>query len=171
VEETLRSERGPVAQLVRSLVRKRDFYAGGLVILFGLVMALKGPSYRLGTLMHMGPGFLPTALGVILIFLGLLIAGTAMVTPESDDERILPEHPEWLGWACILAGPLCFILFGSLFGLIPGIFFCVFVSSLGDRTATLKNSIVLAALVTIFGVGLFSYLLQVPMPLLTWRGL
>jgi hypothetical protein len=25
--------------------------------------------------------------------------------------------------------------------------------------------------VTIFGVGLFSYLLQVPMPLLTWRGL
>jgi sulfite exporter TauE/SafE len=171
VEDSLRSERGPVAQLVHSLVRKRDFYAGGLVILFGLVMALKGPSYRLGTLMHMGPGFLPTALGIILVFLGLLIAGTAMVTPESDDERILPEHPEWLGWACILAGPLCFILFGSLFGLIPGIFFCVFVSSLGDRAATIKSSIVLATVVTIFGVGLFSYLLQVPMPLLTWRGL
>ena len=167
----MRSERGPVAQLVHSLVRKRDFYAGGLVILFGLVMALKGPSYRLGTLMHMGPGFLPTALGIILVFLGLLIAGTAMVTPESDDERILPEHPEWLGWACILAGPLCFILFGSLFGLIPGIFFCVFVCALGDRASTIKSSIVLATVVTIFGVGLFSYLLQVPMPLLTWRGL
>ncbi len=79
----MRSESGPVAQLVHSLVRKRDFYAGGLVILFGLVMALKGPGYRLGTLMHMGPGFLPTALGIILIFLGLLIAGTAAVTPES----------------------------------------------------------------------------------------
>jgi hypothetical protein len=24
--------------------------------------------------------------------------------------------------------------------------------------------------VTIFGVGLFSYFLQVPMPILTWRG-
>jgi len=167
----LRSERGPVAQLVHSLVHKRDFYAGGLVILFGLVMALKGPSYRLGTLMHMGPGFLPTALGIILIFLGLLIAGSAAATPAGEDERILPEHPEWLGWACILAGPLCFILFGSLFGLIPGIFFCVFVAALGDRTATLKSSIVLAAVVTIFGVGLFSYLLQVPMPLLAWRGL
>ncbi len=167
----MRSESGPVAQLVHSLVRKRDFYAGGLVILFGLVMALKGPGYRLGTLMHMGPGFLPTALGIILIFLGLLIAGTAAVTPESEDERILPEHPEWLGWACILAGPLCFILFGSYFGLIPGIFFCVFVSSLGDRAATIKGSIILATVVTIFGVGLFSYLLQVPMPLLTWRGL
>jgi hypothetical protein len=168
VEITLRP--GPVVQLVQNLVRKRDFYAGGLVILFGLVMALKGPGYHLGTLMHMGPGFLPTALGVILIFLGIVIAGTAAVTPEGEDERILPEHPEWLGWACILAGPLSFILFGSYFGLIPGIFACVFVSALGDRASTLKSSAILAAVVTIFGVGLFSYLLQVPMPLLTWRG-
>ena len=166
----MRSERSPVARLVHNLVRKRDFYAGGLVILFGLVMALKGPSYRLGTLMHMGPGFLPTALGIILVCLGLAIAGAAVATPEGEDERILPEHPEWLGWACILAGPLCFILFGSYFGLMPGIFACVFVSSLGDREATLKGSLILATVVTIFGVGLFSYLLQVPMPLLAWRG-
>jgi hypothetical protein len=32
----------------------------GLMMLFGLFMALNGPSYRLGTLMHMGPGFMPT---------------------------------------------------------------------------------------------------------------
>jgi putative tricarboxylic transport membrane protein len=171
VEDTLRSERGPVAQLVRNFVRKRDFYAGALVIFFGLVMALKGPGYRLGTLMHMGPGFLPTALGVILICLGIAIAATGLSVPEGEDEDILPAHPEWLGWACILAGPLCFILFGSLFGLIPAIFSCVFVAALGDRTSTLKGSVLLAAVVTVFGVGLFSYLLQVPMPLLAWRGL
>ena len=167
----MRSGRGSVAQLVQNLVRKRDFYAGALVIFFGLVMALKGPGYRLGTLMHMGPGFLPTALGVILICLGIAIAGTGLTVPEGEDEDILPEHPEWFAWACILAGPLCFILFGSLFGLIPAIFSCVFVSSLGDRTATLKGSVILAAVVTAFGVGLFSYILQVPMPLLAWRGL
>jgi hypothetical protein len=55
-----------------------------------------------------------------LIFLGILIAGTALGVPPGEDENILPPHPEWLGWACILAGPLCFILFGSFFGLIPG---------------------------------------------------
>ena len=45
----------------RELTRKRDFYAGGLMLLIGLGVALKGwSSYRLGTLMHMGPGFLPT---------------------------------------------------------------------------------------------------------------
>ena len=75
------------------------------------------------------------------------------------------------GWACILAGPLAFILFGSYFGLIPGTFACVFVSALGDREATIKSSAILAAVITVFGVGLFSYLLQIPMPLLAWRGL
>jgi len=160
-----------VFERVQNFVRKRDFYAGGLVILFGLVMALRGPTYNLGTLMHMGPGFLPTALGIILIGLGIAIAGTALGVPEGQDEDIFPAHPEWWGWACILAGPLCFILFGSYFGLIPGIFACVFVSALGDRTATLKNSFLLAAFVTVFGVALFSYLLQIPMPLMAWRGL
>jgi len=160
-----------VVQLVRNLVRKRDFYAGALVILFGLVMALKGPSYKLGTLMHMGPGFLPTALGIILIGLGIAIAATGLSVPEGEDEDILPANPEWFGWACILAGPLCFVLFGTYFGLIPAIFMCVFVSAFGDRSATLRGSSILAAVVTVFGVGLFSYLLQVPMPLLAWRGL
>jgi len=158
-------------RVVRNFVRKRDFYAGALVIFFGLVMALKGPGHRLGSLMHMGPGFMPTALGIILIGLGIAIAGTALSVPEGEDEDLLPANPEWFGWACILAGPICFILFGSYFGLIPATFMCVFVSAFGDRTATLKGSFLLATVVTVFGVALFSYVLQVPMPLLTWRGL
>lgn len=160
-----------MAAVMRNFMRKRDFYAGGLMILFGLVMALKGPTYRVGTLMHMGPGFLPTALGVILIALGIAIAGSALGVPEGEDEDILPENPEWWGWACILTSPLAFILFGTLGGLIPGTYACVFVAALGDRSATLKSSAILAAIITVFGVGLFHYLLQIPMPVLEWRGL
>jgi hypothetical protein len=172
-EETLRQfrEHASIAEFGRRLARKRDFYAGGLMILFGLIMALKGPSYRLGTLMHMGPGFLPTCLGVILIALGIVIAGGSLASPDGVDEDILPEHPQWLGWLLILAGPFCFILFGSYGGLAPGTFACVFVSALGDKSATWKSAFLLAAGVTVFGVGLFSYVLQVPMPVLEWRGL
>jgi hypothetical protein len=141
------------------------------MILFGLIMALKGPTYQLGTLMHMGPGFLPTVLGVILILLGIAIAGTALTAAEGEDEDILPEKPEWLAWACILASPLVFMLFGTYGGMAPGTFACVFVAAMGDREATVKNSAILAAVITIFGVGLFSYILQVPMPVFTWRGL
>ncbi len=153
------------------IVRKRDFYAGGLMILFGMVMALKGPSYQLGMLMHMGPGFLPTALGVILIGLGVAIGATATTVPDGEDEDILPAQPQWFAWACILASPLVFIIFGSYGGLVPGTFMCVFVAALGDKDATWKSSFLLAALITVFGVGLFSYVLQIPMPVLQWRGL
>ncbi|HML11816.1 MAG TPA: tripartite tricarboxylate transporter TctB family protein [Xanthobacteraceae bacterium] len=153
---------------MRSLLHKRDFYAGGLMMLFGLFAALNGPNYTLGTLMHMGPGFLPTTLGVILTILGIVIAGSAATTPEGEDESILPEHPQWFGWACILAGPLAFIVFGKLAGMIPGTFACVFVAALGDRDATWRGAAILAAVVTFFGVALFHYLLKIPMPLLRW---
>ena len=150
------------------LRNKRDFYAGLLMALFGLVAALEGGRYNVGTLMQMGPGFFPIALGVLLVLLGILIAGTGLATPDPGGERILPDNPQWRGWACIIAGPLLFMLLGQYGGLIPATFACVFVSALGDRTATLKGSLTLAAAITAFGAVLFSYILHVPLPLLRW---
>jgi hypothetical protein len=156
----------------RSRFYRRDYFAGGLMVLFGLVMAVKGPSYGLGTLVRMGPGFMPTVLGVILILIGIAIAGAA-VGSKADSEgqgvSILPEHPEWWGWLCIIAGPVLFIVLSEHFGMIPATFGCVFVSALGDRLTTWKSALILAVVVTVFGVGLFSYVLQVPMPVLEWR--
>jgi hypothetical protein len=153
-------------------VRKRDFYAGGLMALLGLGIALKGATYRAGTLMHMGPGFLPTALGVILVLLGIAI-GVAALAPDDghgDSQRILPENPQWLAWLCILMSPVAFIFFGRYFGMAPGTFACVFIAALGDNNKTWLGTFILATVVTVFGVGLFSYFLQVPMPVFTWRG-
>jgi hypothetical protein len=161
----------PASSTLRAFLTKRDFYAGGLMMLFGLGIALKGASYRAGTLMHMGPGFLPTALGILLVLLGIAIAATAF-SPAADghDEGLLPENPQWWAWFCILMSPVAFIVFGRYFGMAPATFFCVLVAACGDNDATWKGSIVLATVVTIFGVALFSYFLQVPMPIFTWRG-
>ena len=154
--------------LFGTLLKKRDFYAGGLMTLLGAAVTLDSLSYTLGTLTHMGPGMFPLMLGVTLTLIGVLILGTAIVAPLSDDERILPEKPEWFAWACILAGPVAFIILGEFFGLVPATFACVFIPALGDRTATLKGSAVLAAGVTVFGVALFSYVLKIPFPLFRW---
>ena len=140
------------------------------MVLFGLVAALKGPQYGMGNLMHMGPGYMPTALGVLLIILGVTISGTAATKHDPDeDQSILPEHPEWFAWACILAGPLAFIVFGKIGGMIPGTFMCIFVSALGDREATWKGAVGVATVVTTFGVLLFHNVLKIPMPVLTWN--
>lgn len=161
----------PSTSLLRELVRKRDFYAGGLMVLLGLGIALKGATYRGGTLMHMGPGFFPTSLGVILVLIGIAIAAAGMAPSEDEeDQSILPEHPQWWAWFCILMSPVLFILFGRYFGMAPGTFACVFIAALGDRNKTWKSVVILSTVVTVFGVALFSYLLQVPMPVFTWGG-
>ena len=151
-----------------TLLLKRDFYAGGLMTLLGAGVTLDSMSYTLGTLTHMGPGMFPLMLGVTLTLIGVLILGTALATPLGEDERILPKDKEWRGWACILAGPILFIILGEFFGLVAATFACVFVPALGDRTATLKGSLILATGVTFFGVLLFSYVLKIPFPMFRW---
>jgi hypothetical protein len=145
---------------------KRDYYAGGLMLLLGLGAAVTGTGYKFGTLARMGPGFMPVVLGVVLAFLGILIAGTALASSEPDDSKFLPAQPQWFGWLCIIGGPILFIIFGQIGGMIPAVFACVFVCALGDKTATYKSSFILAAGVTVFGVVLFHYLLSIPFPLL-----
>lgn len=153
---------------VHTLLRKKDFYAGGVMILLGLAVALDSTTYNLGTLTQMGPGMFPFMLGIVLTFVGVLITGTAAVTPLDPHERILPAEKQWRGWGCILAGPILFIIFGTYFGLFPATFMCVFVSALGDRTATLKGSFILAFSVALVGSLLFIYLLQSPFPMFKW---
>ena len=145
---------------------KRDYYAGGLMVLLGVGAAVTGSGYKFGSLARMGPGFMPVVLGIVLAFIGILIAGTALGSSEPDDRKFLPENPQWFGWLCILAGPVLFIVLGQFGGMIPAVFACVFVSALGDKTATYKSSFVLALGVTVFGVLLFHYLLNIPFPLL-----
>jgi hypothetical protein len=150
--------------LLRALAYKRDFYAGTLLIVLGCGTVLQARENTFGTLMHMGPGFFPTALGVILASLGMLIAGMAFGSLHERD-RILPAQPEWWGWTCIIAGPVAFMIFGEYGGMAPATFACVFISARGDRTATWKSSFLLALGVTFFGCILFSYVLKLPFPL------
>jgi uncharacterized membrane protein YhdT len=145
---------------------KRDYYAGGLMLLLGVGAAVTGSGYKFGSLARMGPGFMPVMLGIVLAFLGILIAATALGSSEPDDKKFLPDNPQWFGWLCILGGPILFIILGQYAGMIPAVFACVFVCALGDKTATYKSSAILAAGVTLFGVLLFHYVLSIPFPLL-----
>jgi uncharacterized membrane protein len=153
---------------VQNLLQKKDFYAGLVMVLLGAGVTLNSTTYNLGTFMHMGPGMFPFMLGILMIFVGILIFISGLMTPLEEGEQILPDSMEWRGWACILAGPIMFIIFGEYFGMVAATFMCVFVSALGDRTATLKSSVLLAAGITVAGAVLFSYVLKVPFPLFRW---
>lgn len=149
--------------------RKRDVYAGVLMTLIGAAISLNSyTNYRLGTLTQMGPGMFPLMLGVAMTFVGMLILGNAVAAARDPDETILPAQREWRGWACILAGPIAFILLGEYFGLAAATFGCVFVSALGERSSSVKEAAILAAIVTVIGCVLFSLVLKLNFPIVRW---
>ena len=150
-------------------LKKRDVYAGVLMTLIGAGISLNTYSnYRLGTLTQMGPGLFPLMLGVAMTFVGMLILGSAVATGRDENETVLPAQREWRGWACILAGPVCFIVLGEYFGLAAATFGCVFVSALGERSSSVKEAAILAAIVTVVGCVLFSLVLRLNFPILRW---
>jgi hypothetical protein len=148
-----------------AFTHRRDYYAGALMVLVGGGAALLGSQYQLGSLTSMGPGFFPTALGVLLAILGIVIAGTAAYAPAAKAEAA-PLRPDWRGWFCITGGALLFIGLAKYAGLVPAIFACVFVAAMGDRTNTWKEAALLATGMTVFGTLLFSYVLHIQIPVL-----
>jgi hypothetical protein len=150
---------------------KRDYYAGGLIALIGAGAAYEGSTYGIGSLAQMGSGFFPTVLGVGMILVGAAIAASGGVAGPATTGLEDPHHAastavDWRGWIAIIAGVCLFMLLCQFAGLLPAIFACVFVSALGSTTTTWKEALVLAVCVTVFGIVLFDYGLQIQIPIL-----
>lgn len=151
---------------------RRDYYGGALMCLIGLGAALQGLHYSFGSLTALGPGFFPTCLGVILIALGVGIAGSAKrpeVRPTLQEGAPLEKGgPEWRGWICILLSIVAFVVLGKWGGLLPASFAVTFISAFGDRDNTWKSALILAAFISVVAVVVFWWLLQLQFPLFTW---
>lgn len=148
-----------------SFSHRRDYYAGALMVLVGGGAAYVGSHYQMGSLTRMGPGYFPTVLGVILAIIGIIIAGSAAYAPAPATAEAPAARPDWRGWLCITAAALLFVGLAKYAGLVAATFVCVFVAALGDRENSWKESALLAAGITVFGVALFSFVLHVQIPL------
>ena len=52
----------------------KDVQAGVVVALIGVGFAARSAHYRIGTLLEMGPGYFPAALGIIFALVGNMVA-------------------------------------------------------------------------------------------------
>jgi len=150
--------------------RQRDLVSGTLCLVGGAGALLEAGKDTIGSLTSPGPGFYPAILGALLALVGLLIVGAALAASHAtDDVGTEPVGgPDWRGCACIVGGVMAFIVVAWLAGLSPAIFACVFVAALGDRTASVRGSLILALVMSIVGTVLFGYLLGINMPLWQW---
>lgn len=153
---------------------KKDYYGGLLMVLIGLGSIYGGMNYQIGTLSHMGPGFFPAAVGGLLVLTGILIAiGGKTGDKEVEKGSTVPSaHPTGMpdirGTICIIAGILAFIFIGEYGGLLPATFAITFISALGDRKNTLKQSVILSLGMVVIAVVVFWWALQLQLPLFQW---
>lgn len=152
-----------------NLTGRRDYYAGALIVFLGLGSIFEGLHHPLGTMSHMGPGAFPIGIGACLVFIGLLIAAFAV-----NPERTVPDSAEpsldLRGGTAIVVAIITFIVLADRAGLFPAAFATVFISALGDRSATIKSALILAIVIAFFGTVVFWYGLRIQLPLFAgWR--
>jgi hypothetical protein len=142
-----------------------DFWAGLMFIAIGLAAVIIARDYPMGWAIRMGPGYFPTWLGGILIFLGAIITGCSFCI---KGEGIGP-------WAFrpmfVLTGALA--LFGVALellelGLVPALALLTLASGFAHKEVRWLETIVVAVLLTIGCVGLFVYGIGLSYPLFWW---
>lgn len=139
---------------------KAEFLSGALVIAIGAFFALGALDYRMGTLIRMGPGFVPYHLGLIVVVLGVLI----MLSAFGRDEDL--PYFDMRGVIFVGASIIAFGLLLPRTGLIPATIVTVMMSSFASPSLRLPMFPVLAAVVAFGAWLLFVKLLGLPIPVL-----
>jgi hypothetical protein len=143
----------------------KDVVGGALIGVLGAAAAWEAQSYGIGSLRHMGAGFFPVTLGVLMVATGLVLITMGLLRAAP---RFSAVRPEWKGWFCIAAGIIAFVVLGEHGGLLPATFACVFIAALGDRKNSVLGALILAAAMTAIGVVVFFWALRIQLPLLQW---
>jgi hypothetical protein len=141
----------------------KDFVAGLLFAAIGLGAIVLSGDYRRGTAAHMGPGYFPFLLGIMLMVLGLALALRAL--------RIQGNPiPAWK-WRPTLIVLGSVVLFGAIVtqaGLVLSTVLLIVLSSAASHEFRLKEALISSAILAAMAVGVFVLGLKLPLPILPW---
>jgi hypothetical protein len=138
----------------------KDFWAGVIFVAVAIAFVLLAHQYRLGDMHRMGPGMFPTLIGALLGALGTAIALRGLVF---EGEPVPPFHARPIGISLV-----AIILFGAVLqwvGLVAAIGVLVILGGYATREVRPLENVALAAVMIVFSVGVFVWLLGLPIPL------
>ena len=137
----------------------RDFFAGLLFIAIAVGFVWLASGYRYGTAQRMGPGFFPIWVGGFLAILGAIVFLRSFVIVGPPVERL------WMRQLLVtMAAVIAFGLVLTHFGLVAAILALVVVGAAADSATRPLETIALAIFLAAFSVGIFVYLLGLPLP-------
>ena len=145
---------------------QEDFWAGLMFIGFGLIAIIVARDYPFGSTMRMGPGYFPTCLGGIMMFLGAIIAIRSQWVEGEGIRRF--------GWRGLIFLSLAFFVYGFLIdnmdiGFVSSIASVVILSTMASQEFNWKESLFLTAVLVFGTVVVFIWGLDMPYPLFWWR--
>jgi putative tricarboxylic transport membrane protein len=139
---------------------QQDLFAGLLFIAFGALGLYLAANYPFGTATRMGPGYLPKVLCWMLIGLGAVIGGKALVI-----EGPAIEPGKWRPNIIVLLSILIFSQAIERLGLGVTAVLIVLVATFASTESKPWQSVVLALALAAFSVGTFIFGLGLSMPL------
>jgi hypothetical protein len=136
----------------------RNAIAGILFIGFGALFGIYSLSYRIGTVLRMGPGLFPLAISLLLVFLGLAVFVRAIVRRRSEE---IPGtlRPMFM----ISVAVIVFAASINRLGLIGSIITLVLLSGLGSKPFQAGRLLALGAPLAAVCSVLFVYFLGIPL--------
>ncbi len=138
----------------------KDFWAGLIFVAIGVGFILLAQQYRLGDMHRMGPAMFPSLVGALLAVLGALLALRAFVLDGAAVPRFYARP--------IGVSLLAIVLFGialQWLGLVAAIAALVLVGAYAARDVRPLENLALAAVMIVFSVAVFVWLLGLPLPL------
>jgi hypothetical protein len=142
------------------LLNNRDFLAGLLFLVFGVLTIFFARDYPIGITARMGPGYFPLVLGGLLCLFGMVIMlrGVRAGTPVSG---------VW-GWRPLVLITLSIVVFGfsmETLGLVPALILLYFIAAFAGHEFRFKEVLLLALVMSAFAAAVFVYGLKLPYPL------
>ncbi len=141
----------------------QDFGAAIVFIAIGLAGFYFGSDLRLGTAARMGPGYFPMILSGCIMAIGVLIGARALVFDGPGIERFQLRPIGMLVIASLIFGYAIEEVGLAIAGVAM-----ILVAAYAGRGARLKESLILAVLLTIFAIVVFVWALGQPLPV--WSG-
>ena len=139
----------------------KDVLAGAVIIALGLAFALGALAYEVGDPLRMGPGYMPLALGIILVALGggIIIKGFL----AGEDEAI--GGVDWRAIVLLTAALLFFGLTVRGLGVAVALLGATLLASLARSRTPLIEVLLISVGLTVLSVVLFIFVLQLRVPL------
>ena len=140
----------------------KDILAGAIFVAFGLAFAIGSLGYEIGSPTEMGPGYVPLALGLLLVGLGGIIIVKGFIA--GDGEPI--GDVDWRAVILITASLVFFGITVRGLGVVGALFGATLLAALARSATSWREALVIAAGLTVMSVIIFIVALQLRLPLI-----